>query len=285
MRQEYRERMPVLRQAELRHAPDPRANQKERTRAALVAAAAELLRRDAGPPTVAEAAEEAKVSRATAYRYFPTQEALLVEVAALGPAVAPVEAALAALPPEGGAPEARLLRLLDAFNPILFADQATMRTALRVYLDTWFENRRAGEESPPVREGRRMRWLDEALAPVRRGMPARDWRRLRAALSLTLGSEALIAMKDVCRLGDEEALAVLRWAAAALLRAGLDEARRAAPDGPKRAPREPPRASRPGSSPQGRVGPRRGAKGETHAAGGPRRPARGTRPAGAPGRG
>lgn len=228
--------MPISRQADLRPGPDPRANQKERTRAALVAAAAELLRHGA-PPTVAEAAEEAKVSRATAYRYFPTQEALLVEVAELSPAVAPVEAALAALPSDGGDAEARLLRLLDAFNPILFADQAPMRTALRVYLDTWFENRRAGEESPPVREGRRTRWLDEALEPVRREMPAREWRRLRAALSLTLGSEALVVMKDVCRLDDREALAVLRWAAVALLRAGLDEARGAAPARPAAAHR------------------------------------------------
>src|SRR5918997_4358132 len=103
----------------MRHARDPRANQKERTRAALVTAAAELLRRGAAPPTVAAAGEAAKVSRATAYRYFPTQEALLIEVAELSPAVAPVEAALAALPP-GGDAEARLLRLLDAFTPILF---------------------------------------------------------------------------------------------------------------------------------------------------------------------
>ena len=245
--------MPISRQADSHPSPDPRANQKERTRAALVAAASELLRRGAAPPTVAEAAGAAKVSRATAYRYFPTQEALLVEVAALGPMMAPVEATLAALPPEGD-PEARLLRLLDAFNPVVFADQAPMRTALRIYLDSWFEQRRVGDESPAVREGRRTRWLDEALAPVRRGMPARDWRRLRAAISLTLGSEALVVMKDVCRLGDEEALAVLRWAAAALLRAGLDEAPRAATGGPGRAPR-------PGSSPQGRAGPGRGGKG------------------------
>ena len=224
--------MPISRQDVSRQAYDPRANQKARTRAALVAAAAELLRRGAAPPTVAEAAEAAKVSRATAYRYFPTQEALLVEVAALGPMMAPVEAALAALPP-GGDAEVRLLRLLDAFNPAVFADQAPMRTALRVYLDSWFERRRAGEESPPVREGRRTRWLDEALEPVWRGMPARQWRRLRAALSLTLGSEALVVMKDVCRLEDEEALAVLRWAAAALLRTGLDEARQAAPVRPE----------------------------------------------------
>jgi AcrR family transcriptional regulator len=276
--------MPISRQDESRQAYDPRANQKARTRAALVTAAAELLRRGAAPPTVAEAAEAAKVSRATAYRYFPTQEALLVEVAALGPLVAPVEAALAALLP-GEDAEARLLRLLDAFNPAVFADQAPMRTALRIYLDSWFEQRRAGAESPAVREGRRTRWLDEALAPVRRGMPAREWRRLRAALSLTLGSEALIVMKDVCRLGDEEALAVLRWAATALLRAGLDGARQAASGGRGRAPQRPPRAPRPEASPQGRAGQRGGGKGETHAARSPRRPARGTRPAGAPGGG
>ncbi len=210
--------------------PDPRANQKQRTRAALVAAAEELLRRGT-PPTVAEAAEHARVSRATAYRYFPTQEALLTEVAELNPTVAPVEAKLKALPKDAG-PEARLLALLDAFNALLFADQAPMRSALRVYLDTWFENRRAGDESPAVREGRRTRWLDTALAPLPAELGEAEWRRLRAALSLTMGSEALIVMKDVCRLGDAEALEVLRWAAAALLRAAREEAQARRADGP-----------------------------------------------------
>ena len=204
--------------------PDPRANQKERTRAALVAAAAELLRRGA-PPTVAEVAEAARVSRATAYRYFPTQEALLLEVAELAPAVAPVEAMLSALP-EDGDPEARLRQLLDAFIPVLLTEQVPMRSALRAYLDHWLESRRAGEEAPPLREGRRRRWLDTALAPLRRELPERDWRRLCAALSLTIGIEAVVVMKDVCRIEkDEEVLEVLRWAAGALLRAGLEEAR------------------------------------------------------------
>jgi len=34
----------------------------------------------------------------------------------------------------------------------------------------------------------------------------------------------MVIMKDVCGLDDEEALAVLRWAAVALLRAGIAEA-------------------------------------------------------------
>ena len=204
---------------------DPRANQKARTRAALVQAAAELLRRGT-PPSVAEAADAATVSRATAYRYFPTQEALLVEITDLSPAVAPVEEAIAQLPPDDV--EKRLLRVLDTFNEIVFAHEVPMRNALRVYLDIWLENRRKGDDAPPVREGRRMRWLDEVIEPARHELSKQQWQRLRAALALTLSIDAMVVMKDVCRIDDKaEAQAVLRWAALALLRAGLAEARAA----------------------------------------------------------
>ncbi len=213
---EYRDGMSMPGQAEIT-APDPRANQKARTRAALVSAAAELLRRNGVPPTVAEAAEHARVSRTTAYRYFPSQDLLLMEIASLAPAVAPVEAVVAGL--RDGTAEQRLLRLVDAFNPVVFAEQPAMRTALRGFLDTWFEERRTGEEAPVVREGRRMRWLDAALAPLRAELKEAEWRRLRAALALTMGVEALVVMKDVCRLDDAEALETLRWAAGALLAA------------------------------------------------------------------
>ena len=39
-------------------------------------------------------------------------------------------------------------------------------------------------------------------------------------------------MKDVCRLDNDETLAVLRWAATALLHAGLQDAPGAGPDQP-----------------------------------------------------
>jgi AcrR family transcriptional regulator len=208
---------------EISRQADPRANQKARTRSALVEAAAELLR-SGKTPTVAEAADAAMVSRATAYRYFPTQEALLVEIADLSPATRPVDEMLAQL--ESDDVEERLLRLLDTFNPIVFEHEVPMRNALRVYLDIWLENRRTGEEGPPVREGRRMRWLDQVMEPMLRNLPKAQWRRLRAALALTLSIDAMVVMKDVCRIDDEEeALAVLRWAALAMLRAGLAETR------------------------------------------------------------
>ena len=202
---------------------DLRANQKERTRAAVVEAARALLARGL-PPTVAEAAEAARVSRATAYRYFPTQESLSLEISNVSPAVDPVEKFLEELTDEDA--ETRLIKLLDRFNPIVFAEEVPMRTALRSYLDTWLENRRKGASAPPVREGRRMRWLEKVLEPVRESLGEAEWRRLRCALALTMSIDAMVVMKDVCRLQkDEEAQEVLRWAAAALLRAALGEAR------------------------------------------------------------
>src|SRR5919199_2344085 len=160
---------------------DPRANQKARTRAAIVEAALQLYRRGT-TPTVAQAAARARVSRATAYRYFPTQEALLVELA-VTPGVAQVEALLAHLATDDV--EQRLLRLLDTFGPIVVAEEAQLRRALRVYLDTWLRSRgRPDAEVPAGREGRRMRWLDQVLEPLSSVSEAHR-RRLRAALALT----------------------------------------------------------------------------------------------------
>lgn len=200
---------------------DIRANQKERTRAAVVDAARTLMR--AGTqPTVAEAAEEARVSRATAYRYFPTHESLLLEAGNIASATEPVEALLENLQSQD--PEERLLTLLDRFNPIVFTEEVTLRTALRTYLDTWLGNRGQEGRAIPVREGRRMRWLDKVLEPVRGELTDAQFRRLRSALALTLSIDAIVVMKDVCRIeSDKEALEVLRWAAAALMRAGLAE--------------------------------------------------------------
>jgi AcrR family transcriptional regulator len=204
--------MQVSRQA------DPRANQKKRTRAAIIEAAAALLR-EGTLPTVADAAERALVSRATAYRYFPTQESLLLDVAQVEPLVAPVEALVASFSTDDVAQ--RLTDLIDTFMPILLGEEVIVRTAVRVYLDTWLENRRSGQETP-VRAGRRARWLEEALRPIQTQLGDAGWRRLRSVLSLTLGTEAVIAMRDVAGLEDnEEIVADLRWAARALLQAAL----------------------------------------------------------------
>ncbi len=208
---------------------DPRANQKARTRAAIVEAARQLHRQGI-TPTVARAAEQARVSRATAYRYFPTQEALIVEVTDITPRVVEVEKLVESLTTEDV--ERRLLLLLDTFGQIVLAEEAKFRMALRVYQDTWLRRHRKNDNNAPaVREGRRMRWLDKVLEPLH-DLPEEQKRRLRAALALTMGIDSIAIMKDVCGLEDHEALAVLRWAATVLLRAGLEEGRGASASTP-----------------------------------------------------
>ena len=209
---------------------DPRANQKARTRAAIIAAAQELQRQGA-EPTVEQAAEQARVSRATAYRYFPTKEALLVELSDMVPDAAHVDALLAN--PAADDIEARLLLLIDTFDGIVLAEEEHFRTFTRVAMDTWLRSHRNGDDAPVVREGRRMRWLETVLAPLDELPPERK-RLLQAALALTLGAEAIITMKDVCRLDNDETLAVLRWSATALLHAALQDAPGSDPDQPSR---------------------------------------------------
>ena len=58
-----------------------------------------------------------------------------------------------------------------------------MRRALLVYQDTWLRaHRGAANGLETVREGRRMRWLDEVLRPLGH-LPGEQYRRLRAALA------------------------------------------------------------------------------------------------------
>src|SRR5580658_1712351 len=195
-------------------------NQRNRTRAVIVEAATALLR-EGRPPTVAEAAERALVSRATAYRYFPTQESLLLDVANVEALVQPVEELVASFPTDD--PAQRLAALGGAFTQAILSDEALIRTGIRVYMDTWLANQRNGSHIP-VRAGRRMRYIDEVLRPLGERLSEPGRNQLRSALAVIFGTEAVIAMKDSAGLDDdEEIIATLQWAAGALLRTALHD--------------------------------------------------------------
>jgi AcrR family transcriptional regulator len=195
-------------------------NQRNRTRAAIIEAATALMR-EGRPPTVAEAAERALVSRATAYRYFPTQESLLLDVAQVEPLVRPVQELVSSFSTEDA--ELRLTALVATLTRALMSDEALIRTGVRVYMDTWLANQRDGDATP-VRAGRRMRWIDEALRPLGERLGEAGWKRLQSALAVTLGTEAFLALKDSAGLDDDdEIVATLEWASGAVLRAALDD--------------------------------------------------------------
>lgn len=195
-----------------------RIKQKQRTRDAIVAAARAIVERGE-TPTVAQAANDALVSRTTAYRYFPTQESLLLELS-VSMDIREVED-LVARPLDSTTPEDRLLEFVDLFNRHALANERLYRTGTRHYMDMWLAANRAGDDHPYTREGRRAQMIADILEPLRATVPKADLRRVEAALCLVAGGEAIQVLRDICRLDADEALAITHWAADAILTAGL----------------------------------------------------------------
>jgi AcrR family transcriptional regulator len=197
-----------------REAPD-RSRQKARTRSAVVEAAAALLR-EGRQPTVAEAAAEAGVHRATAYRYFPQVGPLLAEAALTARAPTPAEL-VHGVPADD--PAALLDAVVTGFARFAFAEEALVRTAVLHDVEQWFS-----PDPDDIRGTRRFDYLAPVLDAVSGRLDEAGRRRLSSALALTFGAEAVVVTRDVCALDPEEATETVRWAASALLRAALAEA-------------------------------------------------------------
>jgi AcrR family transcriptional regulator len=189
-----------------------RTSQKARTRDAVVAAARELLA-DGTTPTVEQAAAAAAVARATAYRYFPNQRALL---AASFPELSE-PSLLGDSPPDDA--EARLEIVVDAIARQVVRHEATLRAMLRLSL----EPDPAARGELPFRKGRRIVWVAEALAPLRGRIPEPELDRLVLAIAAAVGIDALVWLTDIGGLSRTRAVEVMRWSARSLLRAALAE--------------------------------------------------------------
>lgn len=194
-----------------------RVNQKLRTRQALVEAARELVAAGASP-TLAEVAEHALISKATAYRYFASSDALIAEVF-FDQYFPTADAALAAA---GDDPTKRVLAVEQAVNATMLAHENAMRMIVRNALDTAL----ASAEDAPPRTGRRTPMIAAALQPLEQTLTPKALRRLGNALALVIGPEAIIAARDVCLLTPEETREVTRWAAEAILNHALTSAKK-----------------------------------------------------------
>jgi AcrR family transcriptional regulator len=215
----YHKAMAALRQ-EVPTEQSGRVNQKRRTRTAIITAAQTIVERGE-TPTVAQAAEDALVSRTTAYRYFPTQDSLLLELS-INIDVRELEE-LAGQPLDGAKPQDRLLEFVDMFNRHVLANERLYRAGTRHYMDTWLAAERTGDDHAYTREGRRARMIATILEPLRHTTSDADLQRLEAALCLVAGGETIAVLRDVCRLEPEQALAVTHWTAEVILTAGLHQ--------------------------------------------------------------
>ena len=183
-----------------------RTGQKRRTLEALVGAARTLVASGISP-TVDDAAQAAGIARSTAYRYFPGQKELL--------AAAHPETSRTSLLPTP-APEdvaERLDAVVSEFIRIILETESQQRTMLRLSLEE------TGDEDNglPLRQGRAIAWITEALAPLQGRLTDNEIRRLVLAIRGAIGIESVVWLTDIGGLSRAEATASMQWTARALL--------------------------------------------------------------------
>ena len=148
-----------------------------------------------------------EVSRATAYRYFPSQESLLADMrmfAPEGPAAMFEKVTL-----ETTDPVERVGVLARRVAEWAFQNEPALRTMLRLSLDP---------ETGVRRPGHRIRWIAEALQPLQGKVDAIALERLSNALTMVLGIDPVIPLTDFAKLTPEQGIEVIEWAARTLVR-------------------------------------------------------------------
>lgn len=198
-----------------------RSNQKNRTRKDLLQAASRLIKQGR-KPSLEEVAEEALVSRATVYRYFQSIESLMLE-AAIDVTVPGPDTLFDDSSPID--PIERLERVDVALHDTIAANEIPLRLMLANSLEAIAKG--IGEGDVPVRQNRRAPLIEAALEPARAQFAAKSLETLRQALSLVVGTEAMVVCKDVLQLDETEARKLRHWA----IRALVDAARKPAPRG------------------------------------------------------
>jgi AcrR family transcriptional regulator len=178
--------------------PQRLSNQMERTRAAIVAAARELA--DSGAEmTMPTVAAHARVSEATAYRYFPDLISLLRAAVTTDDLVAVLQAQT-----RGDDPVERIGQAAEILGRAVLRRQG----AVRVLAASTIAKPSTAKDRPAHRFG----LIDYALAPwiATCGPAAReDIEQLTRDLALVVSAESVFTLTDLCGLPPEDAVASL----------------------------------------------------------------------------
>ena len=166
-------------------------------------------------PSVAEVAQSAGVSRATAYRYFPSRSKLVSSV--IAEALAPVRRAV----PQQGDPKQRLHELLDRTYSRFKEYEPHMRAALQLALEHQSLEAAGLLEEERFRRGQRTEILATTILPLKKKLSKKTHERLLKALAVVYGIEPMVILKDICGASDRETEAVVRWMMDALVDAAL----------------------------------------------------------------
>lgn len=175
-----------------------RTAQKRRTREHLVLVIRRLIA-EGVTPTVDQVAQESGVSRTTTYRYFPTRRDLLL---AAHPEIEQ-SSLLGTDAPEH--PRHRLEIVLDEHFRILREWESQLRASLRASLEP-------GASQPPLRGGRAIVWIEDALRPLDKSRA----HELAIAIRATAGIESYVWLRDIAGQSAARAVEIMRANALAI---------------------------------------------------------------------
>lgn len=218
--------MPPQRSKPSHPAPAPISGIRASTHKLLLDTAMELIQRQGHIPAVTEIAAASGISRATAYRYFPSRSALVTAVieASLGP--------VRELAPDKLDGRERVTALFKRTFPRFKEFEPQLRAAAQLALEQWALERAGLLREEPYRRGSRVRILEHALAPFGPTMPKPVRDRLHQALSIIYGIEPYVILKDIWGASNRQVEGTALWIAQALVDAAIREAAAMAEDTP-----------------------------------------------------
>ena len=168
---------------------------------------------DSGTPfSINAVADAAGISRATAYRYFPDADTLMLEAAVAAHVLSPEEIV-------GDAQDLR--ERVHRVRHYIYQAVHDAETLYRRYLARLLDSSVQTERPRQDRVGRRVAMYEHALSPVRERLGPAAFRDLVLALSAVSGVESFVALKDACRADDETARRISVGVVDAILDKGL----------------------------------------------------------------
>lgn len=191
--------------------------------------AAQAQLRDGGPMTVAAVADRAGVSRATAYRHFLNNDAVLLWATRPTDGQPLLPSPVIDDAPPGSDLTDRAEALIRTTARWAFEHERELRAVLAVSLT--LEREQPGL-SPRKAHMQRDRWIAELLTGLPPHVRPVIRTRLAAALTPLFGSDAVVWTRDAADLTVSDAVDILVWMARALITAALAASTDATSDEP-----------------------------------------------------
>jgi len=185
-----------------------RSKQKKKTRARILIAAKKLMS-DNRKISIEEVADEAKISRATIYRYFTNIDILFNEASLDIHFLTPVQ--LFDKVKDWPLDEC-ILFIQDYYNKMAQEHELIFRRYISATLLESFESKKK------IRGARRVEAMILVLEPYKTQMSKIDMENLKNISTVLMGIEAVIVAKDVCGLKNKETNDALKWAIQMILK-------------------------------------------------------------------